>query len=181
LAHRNSILRRVFPPASPLPLAAAGGLLASVVALQAQPAISVSSGAIVYAASYASSVPVAPGSIAAAFGSLLVSAPAGFVNLPLPITLGGISLEFANDQLAPPFFALPTQVNFQIPWELSGDSQTSIVAVAGGRAGAPQPSNLAPFAPGIFSLNGQVTCTSSTKRGAAKRPLPFTKIGDLQC
>jgi uncharacterized protein (TIGR03437 family) len=48
---------------------------------------------------------------------------------------------------------MPTQVTLQIPWELAGQTQTSIVATVNGAASSAQTVFLAPFAPGIFSIN----------------------------
>jgi len=57
--------------------------------------------------------------------------------------------------LAPLFFADGGQVNFQVPWELAGQSQSTLAAMFGDQAGAGQTVSLAPFAPGIFSTNAQ--------------------------
>ena len=46
--------------------------------------LSISTGGVVNAASYASGAAVAPGSIASAFGSFLLTSPAGAANMPLP-------------------------------------------------------------------------------------------------
>ena len=45
------------------------------------------------------------------------------------------------------------QTNLQIPWELAGQTQASVSATVGGQLSAPQSATIAPFAPGIFSLN----------------------------
>jgi uncharacterized protein (TIGR03437 family) len=64
-------------------------------------------------------------------------------------------MQFANGTQAPLFFADVGQVNFQVPWELVGQSQTSLTAVLNGQSGAGQIVSLAPFSPGIFSTNSQ--------------------------
>jgi uncharacterized protein (TIGR03437 family) len=132
-------------------------VLATGVELRAQPGISIYPGGIVNAASYAPGAPLSPGSIATAFGSFPATASTSSMSLPLPMSLAGVSLEFANGQMAPLFFVSSSQVNFQVPWELSGESQTQVMALANGDASAPQTMTLAPFSPGIFSLNGQGT------------------------
>jgi uncharacterized protein (TIGR03437 family) len=58
---------------------------------------------------------------------------------------------------APLFFASCSQVNLQIPWESAGQTQAQVTATVGGVTGAAQQVNLAPFAPGIFTLNQQGT------------------------
>ena len=108
---------------------------------------------VVNAAGY--SAPVAPGSIASAFGSFLFASPLGDTSLPVSTNLGGLSLQFAGGALAPLFFVSSGQVNFQVPWELAGQSQTSLTAALTGGTSAGQAVNLAPFAPGIFSTNSQ--------------------------
>jgi uncharacterized protein (TIGR03437 family) len=112
-------------------------------------------GGIVNAASY--TMPLAPGSIATAYGNFLLTAPSSAPGSPLPTGLAGLSMQFSNGTQAPLFFADLGQVNFQVPWELAGQSQTSLAAVLNGQSGAGQPLSLAPFSPGIFSINAQGT------------------------
>jgi uncharacterized protein (TIGR03437 family) len=102
-------------------------------------------------ASYVASV--AAGSIAAVFGSnLAIGQALSTVSTSLPTTLAQSSFAIGG-QAAPLFFATPTQVTLQIPWELAGQTQTSIVATVNGVASGAQAVFLAPFAPGIFSIN----------------------------
>ena len=105
------------------------------------------------AASFAGGQPVAPGSIASAFGTYPVSSVSGATEAPLPNNLQGISLQFGNGSQAPLFFVSSMQVNFQVPWELAGESTATLAAVVNGQTGAAQTVNLAPFAPGIFTLD----------------------------
>jgi beta-glucosidase len=88
---------------------------------------------------------VSPGSVAAVFGSF-------------PIDFAGpssFSLQFEGRWPAPVFFRSAAQANIQIPWELSGQSQTTLTATVDGQASAPQALVLARFAPGVFSTNMQ--------------------------
>jgi len=48
-------------------------------------------------------------------------------------------------------------VNFQVPWELAGQLQTSLSVTVNGQTSSAETINLAPFSPGIFSMNGQGT------------------------
>lgn len=98
---------------------------------------------------------MAPGSIASAYGSFLLGAPSWASGVPLPTSLGGLSLAFGAAQ-TPLFYAAGGQVNLQIPWELTGPS-ASLTATLAGQTSAPQTVNLTTFAPGIFSVNGQGT------------------------
>jgi uncharacterized protein (TIGR03437 family) len=54
-------------------------------------------------------------------------------------------------------FASSGQINFQVPWELAGQSQTTLAVMVNGQAGTAQTLSLAPFAPAIFSVNDQGT------------------------
>ena len=116
---------------------------------------SLNAGGVVSTASY--TAPVAPGSIASAFGSFLLTSTAASTALPAPTNLLGLSLQLGSTPPAPLFFASMGQVNLQIPWELTGQSQTTVVAALNGQASAAQTVNLAPYAPGIFATSGEGT------------------------
>jgi uncharacterized protein (TIGR03437 family) len=73
---------------------------------------------------------------------------------PLPINLGGVSLEFGGGLSAPLFAVSASEVIFQVPWELAGQTQASISAMVDGQISGPQTMLLTPFSPGIFSTNG---------------------------
>ncbi len=118
---------------------------------------------------------VAPGSIAAVFGTFGVAQTGQASSLPLPDSLELFSLKFIEGNRtdstflsAPLFFVSGAQANVQIPWELSG--QTSVTASVGLQNSSPQQVNLAPFAPGIFAVNqqgtGQGSITDSSFRMA---------------
>jgi uncharacterized protein (TIGR03437 family) len=109
------------------------------------------SAGIVNAASYVPTV--AAGSIASVFGSNLSSVQAFASTIPLPTTLASTSFQIGG-RAAPLFFVSPSQVNLQIPWELAGQSQASVLATVGGVVSSQQTVSLAPFAPGLFTLNG---------------------------
>ncbi len=124
---------------------------------RAQSGPSIEPGGVVNPASYAASATVVPGSLAVAFGSFLLAAPAQATTVPLPMAISGLSLDFGDGQQAPLYYAAAGDVSFQIPWELAGDTQVSLMASLNGQTGAPQTVNLAPFAPGLFSVNTQGT------------------------
>lgn len=128
--------------------------LAAALHLQAQTAPSIAPGGIVNAASFGPA-PLAPGSIATAFGNFSSAAPVSAGVVPLPTNLSGLSLQFASGQQAPLFYAAPGQVNFQVPWELAGSSQTTLMPILNSQAGSSQTLTLAPYAPGIFSVDMQ--------------------------
>jgi len=94
------------------------------------------------------------GSIASAYGTYLVNSLTMASGSPLPISLGGVSLRFGAGLSAPLFAVAPNQVNFQVPWELAGQTQASISALVDGQISGTETMNLTPVAPGIFSTNG---------------------------
>lgn len=114
-------------------------------------------GGTVNAASSAPGSPVAPGSIATVYGSFLIGALSTASGAPLPISLAGLSLQFGSGLSAPLFAVSGGQINFQVPWELAGQSQASLSAMFNSQTSVTQAITLAPFAPGIFSMNGQGT------------------------
>jgi uncharacterized protein (TIGR03437 family) len=116
---------------------------------------SINPGGVVNAASYATTI--APGSIAASFGSYLLSSPAQPQATPLPTTLSGLFMQFGGATRAPLFYVSGSQVNFQVPWEVAGQSQAPLTVTVDGQTSAPQTANIAPFSPGIFAINGQGT------------------------
>jgi uncharacterized protein (TIGR03437 family) len=98
---------------------------------------SVPSGAVGNAASGGA---VAPGSLASVYGSNFGSSPAG-----VTVLVGGI--------VAPLTFVSPQQINFQVPWQLSGQTQAALSVTSGDMTSAPIMVALASHAPGIFLLN----------------------------
>ena len=121
----------------------------------ANPGPSINPGGLVTAAGY--TAPVAPGSIAYAFGDFFVPVPLSASQSPLPGGLSGLSLQFDSTAPAPLFFVSGGQVNLQVPWELAGQSQASLTATLNGQTGAAQAVNLGTFAPAIFTTNATGT------------------------
>ena len=107
-------------------------------------------GGIYNAASWAG--PVAAGSLAAVFGNNLASSLTSARSYPLLTTLGGTSFQIGSES-APIYMTSCNQTNLQIPWESAGQTQLPVVATAGGLVSLSRPATIAPFAPGIFSLN----------------------------
>ena len=109
-------------------------------------------------ASFAAHAPLAPGTIFSLFGSFLTDgeARAAATTLPLSTKLAGTSV-LVNGVHAPLFFASPQQINVQLPVELAGLNQASIVVQtenpSGTATSAPISVEVAPFSPGLFSLD----------------------------
>jgi uncharacterized protein (TIGR03437 family) len=97
---------------------------------------------------------VAPGSIAAVFDSGLDATTDPVAALPLPMSLGGVTISFNGSIPAPLFSVSPNQANIQVPWEVQGLS-TATVTVTRANQSHTFPVRLSPFAPAIFSVNQQ--------------------------
>jgi uncharacterized protein (TIGR03437 family) len=130
-----------------------GGGSSSVAAFTIAPAPVFSSGGVVNAASF-SAQPPAPGTIAAIFGSNLASASVQASTLPLPASLGGVTVRM-NGSAVPLFYVSPLQINFLVPFELQGQPQALLAVEAAGVSSAAQPVNLAAFGPALFAANRQ--------------------------
>jgi|GEM_PF-1994040 len=95
--------------------------------------------------------PLAPGSIVSVFGRNLSAAVLSASDLPLPRSLGGMHVAIDGAD-SPLFYVSPLQVNLQIPWEAAGRSTARLDISVPGAGEASQTINLAPFAPGIFTV-----------------------------
>lgn len=117
---------------------------------------SVAAGGVVNGASFRAAADpngaVAPGTIVSIFGSDLSQGRSQAETFPLPTTLAGASVFF-NGIAAPLFYALPEQINAQVPFEVSTGT-VSMEVHRDGTAAIPQLVNVADVSPGIFVLNG---------------------------
>lgn len=114
----------------------------------------------VSAANYLPNLPLAPNSIASAFGANLAAATVSADRLPLPTLLGGVSVKVADaagkEQSAPLFFVSPGQINYLIAADCALGPATARVmqqetAVAAGGV------QIDAIAPGLFSANSSGT------------------------
>lgn len=94
---------------------------------------------------------VAPGSIAAAFGSNLATSTAAAAAQPLPTSLAGTTLRI-NGEVARLFFVSPGQVNFLLPSGTPPGS-ASIEITAGDGTVSRGAIEVAQVAPGLFTAN----------------------------
>ena len=111
--------------------------------------LSINANGVVNAASF--STVVAPGSIAAIYGNFLVAEPISAVSTPISTSLSGISVTFGGSTMVPLFYTSLTQVNIQVPWELAGQTQTTVSSSYGGQTSVAEAVTIATYAPGIFS------------------------------
>ena len=142
-----------------------GQLLFSVSFSVSTPAVSgptISAGGVVDGASFKPG-PVAPGSIVSIFGTVLASGTAQATTASLPTTLQSTQV-LINGIAAPLFYVSPSQINAQVPWEVTGlfttdltvkvfsnDVPSNVVAAA-----------LAITAPGIFVITHDADSTLVT-------------------
>jgi uncharacterized protein (TIGR03437 family) len=115
----------------------------------------IGTGGVVNGASFGTQSPAA-GSIGSLFGTALASATTAAASLPLPTSLGGVSVRI-NNIAVPLFFVSAGQINFQFPWELTGVTSASATVTARGSTSSSQTVRLAAAGPGIFSTNSQGT------------------------
>jgi len=95
---------------------------------------------------------VAPGSIAAVFGTNLKgqNVTVTFDDIPGQVSFDGT-----------------TQINVPVPASLGGKNSTQVVVTVDGNVSAPFIANLAPFAPGIFGILNHDNTVNSAKQPAA--------------
>jgi uncharacterized protein (TIGR03118 family) len=132
------------------------GLLAAITTT-APPAITANG--IVNGASFAAG-PLAPGSIAALFGTNLTDNgssclppacnPTLRADKRLSATLAGAEVE-VNGVPVPMFYASPIQLGIQIPGELTAGGTASVRVVVDGQPSATSTLNIGAFSPGIFA------------------------------
>jgi uncharacterized protein (TIGR03437 family) len=109
------------------------------------------SGSVALAVSNAASgnaAAVAPGSIVSIYGSGLATSTASASSFPISASLGGAAVT-VNGTPAPLLYASPTQLNVQIPFDVSAGSATISVSVGGTVAGTTSVPIQA-SAPGLF-------------------------------
>ena len=131
----------------------------------ASPSPAVDEGGVVNNASFAPHpAALAPGSIAAVFGSdLNDGSMVPFSSLgpdeKLVTSLGGASVTI-NNMPVPMFYSTPGQLGVQIPFELAGQTSATIQVIVGDQASVSRTIFVDAVAPGIFTL-------SQDGRGAA--------------
>jgi uncharacterized protein (TIGR03437 family) len=112
------------------------------------PTITIAPGGIVNAAS--AEAAIAPGSLISIYGSNLPSGAAFAETTPLPAQLNGVAV-FINGIRAPLLFAGGSQVNAQVPYEISPGPATFVLNV-GGTASESARVEVTATGPGIFQM-----------------------------
>ncbi len=98
-----------------------------------------------------------PGGLGTIFGYSLANTSAGAGSLPLTNSLGGTQVAIGGAP-APLLYVSPSQINFQVPWELAGQSQATVAVTTPLGASSARTTaltvNLHAVAPAIFAANG---------------------------
>jgi uncharacterized protein (TIGR03437 family) len=125
----------------------------------------ISPGGVVNGASF-SAGPVVPGSIVSIFGTALASGTAQAATNSPPTTLQSTQV-LMNGIAAPLFYVSPTQINAEVPWEVSGLFVTDLTVqvISNGVQSNVVTTPLAATAPGIFAVvhNADNTLVTSAK------------------
>ena len=108
-------------------------------------------GAIVSSASFDPDLPLSPGTLVTIFGSDLSEDEAAALALPLPLQLGGTSVQIAGRAL-PLLFASARQVNALVPYELPANTSQQLIIRRGGTISHPSRIELATAQPDVFAF-----------------------------
>jgi uncharacterized protein (TIGR03437 family) len=94
--------------------------------------------------------PLAPGTVVQIMGENL-AANATIAGLPLPVDLSGASVIVGAFE-APLYYASPTQINAQLPFELDPNRQYPVIVSVNGALTTPDIINLSPAQPGVAAF-----------------------------
>jgi uncharacterized protein (TIGR03437 family) len=111
-------------------------------------------GGIVNAASGANGG-LSPGSLASLYMLPQPFQPVNASHLPLPTNLDGVTLLIVGQ--VPLLAVTPTQINFQVPWDLFPGESSGLFTLVTPAQSYPSPwgIDLTQFSPGIFTMNAQ--------------------------
>jgi uncharacterized protein (TIGR03437 family) len=94
---------------------------------------------------------IAPGSIVQIYGSNLAGQSGQASTIPLPSKLNSTSVLIGG-MFAPLYYVSPTQINAQVPFELTAGNQYQVIVNANGALSTPNPIQVSATAPGIASF-----------------------------
>jgi uncharacterized protein (TIGR03437 family) len=133
---------------------------------------------------------IAPGSLASLYGQNLAVAIAQAGLLPLPISLGGVTLVITDSAgmqwNAPLLYVSPSQINFLVPDNIA--LGTATFAVAGGTAAQSFTATVQTVAPTLFSMSGTGSGVAAALAVAVQAgnpqlqsPVPVFQCGNTGC
>jgi uncharacterized protein (TIGR03437 family) len=120
---------------------------------------------------------IAAGSLVSIFGAALSPETRSAAFLPLPVTLGS-TMVTVGGQPAPLIYVSPSQINLQVPFELTGATADIVISHPGGRS-ATITAPLAGTQPGVFFSAGTglgAIVQNSDGKLTSDRP---AKVGDF--
>ncbi len=120
----------------------------TTVAGSAQPQFSAPQAAILNSASFAQRA-LSPGALFSIFGSGLASKTTSATTIPLPGTLASTQVH-VNGEVAPLLYVSPTQINAQMPLDVSTGQPVSLSVTSGSAQSNAVTVGVIPGAPGIF-------------------------------
>jgi uncharacterized protein (TIGR03437 family) len=118
----------------------------------------IGAGGVGNGASYSANA-ISPGAVIAIFGTDLSCSATAAASLPLPTSLGGVTVE-VNGAAIPLYYVSETQINAQLPYDIPVGSATMTITGPGGTSAAASFAVVA-AAPGIFEINGQAAALNS--------------------
>ena len=133
----------------------------------------------------AASSAIAPASLASLYGQNLAATTAQAGALPLPASLGGVTLAVTDSagvqRSAPLLYVSPNQINFLVPDNVSAGSAT--FTVAGGSASQSVAATVRAVAPTLFSMSGNGSGVAAALAVAvqAGNPLVQSPVAVFQC
>ncbi len=116
----------------------------------------IAAGGVLNAASFERRATVAAGSMVSIFGSNFGREFLQASTIPLPPALDDLSI-LVGDRVAPLYFSSPSQVNAQVPFEVSLDEEHSFVVRRGFALSVPEIVPVSRAAPAIFTVDGSGT------------------------
>ncbi|MBI2686161.1 MAG: hypothetical protein HYX27_07585 [Acidobacteria bacterium] len=125
-------------------------LSGAVLAQGASGAPLLTAGGVVHAASFASQVPIAPGSLITLYGTRLADATGQAPRVPLPTSLNGTEVRL-GDRPLPLLYTSDGQLNAQVPYDVPVDTQHQISVKRGDTIAVPETLTVATAQPGIFT------------------------------
>ncbi len=121
----------------------------------ANPTVIYQDGAVSAASYAAAPTPLAPGSLLSVFGLGIAGSGGAASSIPLPFSLGGVSLTIGGVP-APLVVAIAgaqDQVNVQVPFELQGVAQADVLVNNNGVLSVPETIALGPAVPALFTFS----------------------------
>lgn len=137
------------------------------------------------AASFSANPGFTNGALGSLFGTGLAPAPVQASTIPLPVSLGGVSVTIGGVP-APLLFVSPTQINLQVPWTLQF-GPADVVVTVNGAVSAVFRATIFGLSPAIFSTqfgvgqaiainpDGSLAAPAGSIPGIATRP---ARVGD---